>query len=49
MTDIEEVHRELPGRGVEVSDVPNFARGRFVVFADPDGNGWAVQESSAPG
>lgn len=48
VTDIEEAHRELSGRGVEVSDVHDFPWGRFIFFADPDGNGWAVQEISAP-
>jgi catechol 2,3-dioxygenase-like lactoylglutathione lyase family enzyme len=42
--DIELAHSELAGRGVEVSDVQDFPWGRFVFFADPDGNRWAVQE-----
>lgn len=37
-------HAELVGRGVEVSDLQEFPWGRFVFFADPDGNTWAVQE-----
>lgn len=37
-------HAELAGRGVEVSDLQEFPWGRFVFFADPDGNTWAVQE-----
>jgi predicted enzyme related to lactoylglutathione lyase len=44
VTDIEATHAELKGRGVEVSDVQDFPWGRFVFFADPDGNRWAVQE-----
>ena len=44
VADIEQAHRELKGRGVEVSDVQEFAWGKFVFFADPDGNRWAVQE-----
>jgi catechol 2,3-dioxygenase-like lactoylglutathione lyase family enzyme len=44
VADIEAAHRELKGRGVDVSDVQDFAWGRFVFFADPDGNRWAVQE-----
>ena len=43
--DIEAAHAELAGRGVEVSDVQDFPWGRFVFFRDPDGNGWAVQQS----
>ncbi len=39
---------ELLERGVEVSEVQEFPWGRFVFFADPDGNGWAVQEIVEP-
>lgn len=42
--DAEAARAELLGRGVEVSEVQEFPWGRFVFFADPDGNGWAVQE-----
>ena len=42
--DIEAAHAELSERGVEVSDVQHFDWGSFVFFADPDGNGWAVQQ-----
>jgi catechol 2,3-dioxygenase-like lactoylglutathione lyase family enzyme len=35
---------ELAGRGVEVSEVQEFPWGKFVFFADPDGNRWSVQE-----
>jgi predicted enzyme related to lactoylglutathione lyase len=35
---------ELVERGVEASEVQEFPWGRFVFFADPDGNGWAIQE-----
>jgi catechol 2,3-dioxygenase-like lactoylglutathione lyase family enzyme len=34
---------ELAARGVDVSDVEVFPWGSFVFFADPDGNGWALQ------
>jgi catechol 2,3-dioxygenase-like lactoylglutathione lyase family enzyme len=44
VADIEAAHAELAGRGVEVSDVQVFPWGSFVFFADPDGNGWAVQQ-----
>ena len=40
----DDAHAELSARGVEVSDVQEFPWGRFVFFADPDGNRWAVQE-----
>ncbi len=35
---------ELLARGVEVGEVQEFPWGRFVFFADPDGNAWAVQQ-----
>jgi predicted enzyme related to lactoylglutathione lyase len=34
----------LRGGGVETTEVQDFPWGRFVFFADPDGNRWAVQE-----
>ena len=42
--DIEAARAELVARGVEVSDVQVFDWGSFVFFADPDGNGWSVQQ-----
>jgi len=48
VADIPAAHAELAGRGVEVSDVQEFPWGSFVFFSDPDGNGWAVQQLSAP-
>jgi predicted enzyme related to lactoylglutathione lyase len=47
VSDIEAAHRELTERGVEASDVQDFPWGRFVFFADPDGNRWAVQQLPA--
>ncbi len=47
--DADAAHAELAGRGVEVSEVQEFPWGRFVFFADPDGNGWAVQQLVRPG
>lgn len=43
--DADAARAELLERGVEASKVQEFPWGRFVFFADPDGNGWAVQES----
>jgi catechol 2,3-dioxygenase-like lactoylglutathione lyase family enzyme len=40
----DEAHADLVARGIEVSPVEDLAWGRFVSFADPDGNTWAVQE-----
>ena len=44
VADIEAAHAYLVERGVEVGDIQDFPWGRFVFFADPDGNGWAVQQ-----
>jgi predicted enzyme related to lactoylglutathione lyase len=49
VSDIEAARAELAGRDVEVSEVQDFPWGRFVFFSDPDGNRWAVQETSRPG
>lgn len=56
---IEVARAELVARGVEVSAVQHFENGAmvegrgedwnsFLFFSDPDGNGWTVQEHSAP-
>ena len=42
--DIGAARDALAAGGIEVSDIQDFAWGRFVFFSDPDGNGWAVQE-----
>ena len=58
VTDIDQAHAELTGRGVEATEVFHFDQGQqasgpdparqsynsFLAFADPDGNGWMVQE-----
>jgi catechol 2,3-dioxygenase-like lactoylglutathione lyase family enzyme len=44
VADIEAAHAELVERGVDVSEINDLAWGRFVFFADPDGNKWAVQQ-----
>jgi catechol 2,3-dioxygenase-like lactoylglutathione lyase family enzyme len=47
VTDIDAASAELSGRGVEVSEVQQLDPrdgGKFMFFADPDGNQWAVQE-----
>ncbi len=59
VSDIDAARAQLVAGGVEVSTVQHFgAEGRaegpggrwnsFVFFSDPDGNGWAVQESPPP-
>jgi len=42
--DIGAARDALAAGGIEVSDIQDFAWGRFVFFSDPDGNGWAVQQ-----
>jgi catechol 2,3-dioxygenase-like lactoylglutathione lyase family enzyme len=42
--DADAARAELAARGVEVSEVQEFPWGRFVFFADPDGNPWSVQQ-----
>ena len=44
VSDIDAARAQLAERGVEVSEVQDFPWGRFVFFADPDGNRWAVQQ-----
>lgn len=48
VSDIQAAHSELVERGVEVSEVQELPGGLFVFFSDPDGNGWAVQQTSGP-
>lgn len=50
VADLQDAHRHLTERGVDVSPVQDFPWGSFVFFDDPDGNRWAVQQlPSAPG
>ena len=44
VADVDAARAELLERGVAASEVQVFDWGRFVFFADPDGNGWALQE-----
>jgi predicted enzyme related to lactoylglutathione lyase len=44
VSDVEAAHAELTERGVDVSDIQQLPWGRFVYFADPDGNRWSLQE-----
>lgn len=44
IADADAARNELAGRGVAVSEVDEQPWGRFVYFADPDGNSWALQE-----
>jgi predicted enzyme related to lactoylglutathione lyase len=42
--DADAARTELLERGVEASEVQEFPLGRFVLFSDPDGNRWSVQQ-----
>jgi predicted enzyme related to lactoylglutathione lyase len=44
VADVEAARAELLERGIEVGEVEEFPWGRFVYFADPDGNRWSVQQ-----
>jgi hypothetical protein len=55
VSDVDAARESLARNGVDVSDVQHYEDGSlvpgrggrwnsFIFFADPDGNGWAVQE-----
>lgn len=44
VADIEAARSELVGRGVDVGPVTDFPWGKFLLFSDPDGNRWAIQQ-----
>jgi catechol 2,3-dioxygenase-like lactoylglutathione lyase family enzyme len=44
VADIAAAKAALNKRGVDCGDIQQYPWGRFVFFADPDGNRWAVQE-----
>ena len=46
--DADAAHADLSGRGVDVSDVQDFPWGRFVFFADPDGNNLMLHGRYSP-
>lgn len=47
--DADEALEHLRGRGVQAKGVDEQPWGRFVYFADPDGNTWALQQIVRPG
>jgi catechol 2,3-dioxygenase-like lactoylglutathione lyase family enzyme len=47
--DADAAKAEYNARGLDVGEVQDLPWGRFVYFADPDGNQWAVQQIVAPG
>ena len=44
VADADAMRADLAERGIEVSEVDEQPWGRFVYFADPDGNRWALQQ-----
>ncbi|WP_369070168.1 glyoxalase superfamily protein [Kineococcus terrestris] len=44
VADVGAARADLVGRGVACTEVDEQPWGRFVFFADPDGNAWALQE-----
>ncbi|MBV6727742.1 glyoxalase superfamily protein [Nocardioides daeguensis] len=44
VADADATRADLTGRGIEVTPVQDLPWGRFVSFADPDGNRWSLQQ-----
>ncbi|HVL25871.1 MAG TPA: glyoxalase superfamily protein [Thermomicrobiales bacterium] len=44
VADAQAAHDMLVKNGVEASEVQDLGWGKFVFFADPDGNKWALQQ-----
>lgn len=49
VADADAAREHLVSGGVECSEVADLDWGRFVYFADPDGNRWALQQIVRPG
>ena len=47
VADVAAAKKELAARGLEVGAIQEFPWGKFIFFADPDGNRWAVQQLPA--
>lgn len=45
--DIDEAHRVLTSRGLQLTEIRQEPWGRYAMFNDPDGNGWILRQ--APG
>jgi catechol 2,3-dioxygenase-like lactoylglutathione lyase family enzyme len=46
-TDIVKTHAELKRRGLEISEIEKQPWAQEATFNDPDGNGWALQQSTS--
>jgi uncharacterized glyoxalase superfamily protein PhnB len=44
IADADAAREQLVSKGVQASDIDEQPWGRFVYFADPDGNTWSLQE-----
>lgn len=44
---LDHTHAELRRRGLDISPIQNQEWGREATFADVDGNGWVLQQSSS--
>lgn len=44
VADADAIRADLVGRGIDVTPVDDQPWGRFVYFADPDGNRWSLQQ-----
>jgi len=44
VADVEAAREHLLAHNVEASEVTDYPWGRFVLFTDPDGNGWSLQQ-----
>jgi catechol 2,3-dioxygenase-like lactoylglutathione lyase family enzyme len=44
VSDVHAAREELLARGLDPGEVQTFDWGSFLFFADPDGNGWSVQQ-----
>jgi catechol 2,3-dioxygenase-like lactoylglutathione lyase family enzyme len=47
VADADAARSELAARGLDVGEVQDLPWGRFLFFADPDGNRWSVQQLPA--
>jgi catechol 2,3-dioxygenase-like lactoylglutathione lyase family enzyme len=48
IADADVAHADLTAKGIEISPIDDQAWGRFIYFADPDGNRWALQQIVVP-
>jgi uncharacterized glyoxalase superfamily protein PhnB len=48
VADADLARKQLLEAGVDASEVSETPWGRFVHFADPDGNGWSLQQIVPP-